>query len=279
MKIISYNTYLAPTMPDRFYRRNLLLDKITEWHNGDIDIICLQEQNSHKTGCFSNIISKYWNNIFTDTVSIFEGFLFPFYTADNIQFIKDHIEDNDLKYFVYESPQPTYGCNTGLIILSKIKFNFDKAVNLPSDCVKSKGLLSVSNDEYQIINCHVTPTLQNDSLSTLIINLINKICCHDIEDIQKKSIDILNDNIDKDKKVILLGDFNISKNSNNYVYFMNTTNLYDTSTNENHVTIYKNCISPEQIDYIFTNDVSINKFEVINDCNVISDHYPIMCRN
>ena len=119
MKIVSFNTYLAPTTPNRYNRRNLLLEKITQWNNEGVDVICLQEQNSHKIGCLSRIIYKFSNNRLVDCFSIVEGLLCPFYTCDNTKFIKDYIDDNNLDYkFIYENSKPTYSVNNGLIILS-----------------------------------------------------------------------------------------------------------------------------------------------------------------
>jgi endonuclease/exonuclease/phosphatase family metal-dependent hydrolase len=55
MKIISWNTYLAPTMPNRFVRKKYVVNKIKEWINENVDIIALQEVNDINIGILGYI--------------------------------------------------------------------------------------------------------------------------------------------------------------------------------------------------------------------------------
>jgi exonuclease III len=280
MKIISFNTYLAPTMPDRNYRRPLLLQKITEWDKSGVDIVCLQEQNSHKIGCISKVLYKYFNNRFIDLFSAIEGYITPLFVYDNVQFIKDYVNETDSGYkYIYNTPDPTYGFTNGLIILSKIEFTINYNVNLPSDFVHVPGMLSISNDEYQIINCHLIPSLSNINYSYSAVNYVNKILCKNIYKIQRKNIDIISNKIDRSKKVILLGDFNIDKErSDNYEYVISKTGLIDSSDNEICITTHKNCEVLKQIDYILVSENLSNDLEwnVISGCEELSDHHPVM---
>lgn len=285
MKIVSFNTYLAPTMSDRYRRRDLLLNKILQWNNDGVDIICLQEQNSHKIGCLSRIMYKFWNNRFIDYFSLIEGSIAPMYPYDNTQYIKDFIEDNDLEYkYVYESPMPQYKANNGLIILSKSPFpNNHINENLPSGLFNVPGMMGISNDEYQIINCHLVPVLQSQvSYMYRFINTINELMGFDIMMCQLESIDIINQHIDKTKKVILLGDFNIQKKIKynnvitNYDYISICTDLIDTSGTDISVTNYKNCLKPQHVDYIFISSKDPYTFTIDDTNQLISDHHPIM---
>ena len=282
MKIISFNTYSATTMPNRFTRRKLLLDKITQWNNEDVDIVCLQEQNSHKIGFFSKLFSRIFNNRCFDFLSVGEGLCCPVFICDNEQHIKDHIEDANLDYkYVYSSPKPRYFMNNGLMILSKTELNKDSCVNLNSDFIHSPGFLSVSNKEYQITNCHLIPVLENTTCIYSFVNSVNCICRHNITGIQQTNIDTMCDALDRSKKILLVGDMNIAKNedNSNYKYLIERSKLHDSSGAEECHTIHYNCIQEKQIDYILVSDEifgSKSKFEVLNDCTHLSDHHPIM---
>ena len=278
MKIISFNTYSATTMPNRFTRRKLLLDKITQWNNEGVDIICLQEQNSHKIGFFSKLLYKLFNNRCFDFLSVGEGLCCPVFTCDNEQHIKDYIEDTNLDYkYIYSSSKPRYFMNNGLMILSKTKLNKDTSVNLNSDFIHSPGFLSVSNKEYQITNCHLIPILENDGCTYRTVNCINSIYKNNIIRIQQTNIDVMCDALDRNKKILLVGDMNIAKDDVNYKYLMNRSRLQDTSGTEEFHTIHYNCDREKQIDYILISDEIINnKFEVLTGCTNLSDHHPIM---
>jgi lantibiotic modifying enzyme len=87
MKIISWNTYLAPTMPNRFTRKIYVIEKVKEWIKQDIDIIALQELNDFTLGLFGYLyfllkLYKYCNIFFQrffDLLFIIEGILFPLF--------------------------------------------------------------------------------------------------------------------------------------------------------------------------------------------------------
>lgn len=282
MKILSFNTYSATTMPYRRSRRRFLLDKITQWNDEGIDIVCLQEQNSHKIGFFSWLLYKMFNCRCLDFTSAGEGLCCPIFTYDNEQHIKDHIEDHNLDYkYIYSSPKPKYFMNSGLMILSKTPFTIDSYADLSSDFVHTPGLLSVSNEEYQISNCHLVPILDNNACTYTLVNSINKLCCNNVGDIQKRNIDTLCSKLNKTKKVVLVGDMNIDKEdkSGNYDYLIDQSQLTDSSKLDVHPTIHYNCDKVKQIDYILLSDFGSDgehTFTVRHDCTHISDHHPIM---
>ena len=84
MKIITFNTFCAPIMFNRKRRKLELLKQICKWSNDGVDIICLQELNSYRTGIITYLLNKLdimnpYIQFIIDIFGIFEGLLFPIF--------------------------------------------------------------------------------------------------------------------------------------------------------------------------------------------------------
>ena len=91
MKILSWNTYLAPIMPNRFRRQYEVAKKIYTFMSDGIDIISLQEVNSHRIGVFGWLFYRLrlyklfcvWMQQFIEFLLIMEGMVMPLFVYDN----------------------------------------------------------------------------------------------------------------------------------------------------------------------------------------------------
>jgi hypothetical protein len=309
MKIISFNTFLAPSMPSRFNRKMLIVKKVISWMDDNVDVISLQELNDFALGIFGFLFYKYCFYLyfgeflqrFFDIIFIIEGYIFPFYNYDNTKEFFDAVDfynlSNENKYYIIKSKISKRGINGGLVIISKFPIKGHISVNLPSDNIHAPSLLCTilddkkNNKDILYINSHLIPKLNNYTYMYTFVNFVNYICRHNIESLQKLNIDLLkttikcfiNNNID----IYATGDFNIKKKitPDMYEYLINSIKLIDaTNSREScyictqHHIKYKDGEKnheEDQIDYIFsTKNPKI--FNRIETCIDLSDHYPII---
>jgi hypothetical protein len=313
MKIISFNTYLAPTMPNRFFRKNGIIKKINNWMHQGIDVISLQEMNDFKIGLFGYIYYNYmlynYCNIFFqrffDLLYIFEGILFPLYLYDNSVELKIEVDKFNLstnnKYYFIKSEEKKRSFSGGLVILSLHKPILNKTFYLKTDCVHCPSILYTKfinlkqNIIFNILNLHLIPSLENHNIFYKIVNFLNNI---NIYNLQKNNIENLINFISKNiymsenikQNIFISGDFNIKKNKQKELYDYLVKNIYPIGIQDNTLSNSTNFTCTEhflgmkdgengcevdQIDYIFSNIKSVN-FKRMFDCFYLSDHYPII---
>lgn len=290
MKIISWNTYLAPTMPNRFVRKKYVVNKIEEWINQNTDIIALQEVNDINIGILGYIyitfeLFKYCNIFFQrffDLIMVIEGKILPFFYYDNSKEIFDLAKSYN--YSFVKSRETNLGLNGGLVIISKYKYKNNMTYYLPTDLCHIPNLLLVEYNNFILINNHLLPNLPNYTLLYRLVNLFNYLCCINIRKKQIENINTLNTFTSvKHKNKYVVGDFNIKKKGDNelYNYLIKQTKLIDSVDyicTEHHLDYNDGELGHEedQIDYILSNKRPIKKCIRIEDTKHISDHYPIL---
>lgn len=304
MKIISWNTYLAPTMPGRFTRKHMVVDKVIEWiyetkDNNVSDIIALQELNDFTIGIFGYLYYTFklylFCNIlmqrFFDIIFILEGFVTPFWTYNNSAELYEAINvynnevSNKCKYHITKSRGNYHGLNSGLVIISRELPISHFSVYLPTDLIHSPGLLYVLFDDFIFVNNHLLPDLLNYNCMYKFVNAINYMCCIKTKILQEKNILTLRNiirAIPKDQ-IFIAGDFNIKRKLTPklYKYMIDTLDVKDSSDyicTQHHI----GCLDGEkdheedQIDYILSNKKPRVSCKRIDDTINISDHYPIV---
>lgn len=291
MRIISWNTYLAPSMPNRFIRKKYVIDKIGEWIEEDIDIIALQELNDFTLGILGYIyflyeLYKYCNIFFQqlfDLLFIIEGKIFPFFYYNNSKEIEEIVKSK--KYYLVKSNKKI-GINGGLVVISKQKSIQYISYYLPSDLVHIPNILFIEYNNFIIINNHFIPNLPNYTFLYRIVNILNYIFCINIRKKQIENINILKTFTSlKYNNIYVVGDFNIKKKQefDLYDYLIKRTKLIDSVNyicTEHHLDCYdgEKCHEEDQIDYILSNKQPLEKCVRLEDTIHISDHYPILVK-
>jgi hypothetical protein len=293
MKVISFNTFLAPTMTDRYRRATLIASKITQWLDDDVDIIGLQEVNSMTIGPLGYIWLRMelylycWVELqrIIDMFLIMEGYILPLHRHCISHIIEDAIDAHDKKYIYLTSDQPTRGVNNGLMTIMKCDELVDyHTLDLPSDFIHTPGMLCIKYNALIISNVHFIPILPDTNYVYKCVNYINYLFGHNIINMQLQSIDIVRDVIsmmatEVDNEVIALGDFNIGKRDGSDLYdtLLTTLDVIDTATDviTTHHPLGIDDNTGDQIDYIFTNCIYQNRSTVVQQCVNLSDHHPI----
>jgi endonuclease/exonuclease/phosphatase family metal-dependent hydrolase len=308
MKIITWNTFLAPTMWDRHNRKNLLKPILQDWFNRGVDIIALQEVNSYMTGPVSYFL--YWvlflakiHNPYIlhvlDIFASFEGYLLPIFCID----ISTQIE-NECKEIGYNSiirsPRPYYTINGGLMIICRNTYAHKIDIEyLDADVFQIPSVLSAVvefNDHRQIniSTCHLISVLDSNVHYTYrVLNILSSIFNKPSHVAQRKNISSLIEHIDRNDIDILLGDFNIHYKTDMYQNISDglqsiARNLQNTYTGEHsestHFDInyirHNRIGNIKHIDYIFsTFDLNhrSRSSSVLSEKKYyeVSDHLPV----
>ena len=316
MKILSFNTYLAPTMPDRFVRKKKILNKIQKWMNDGVDVICLQEMNDFTLGLFGYIYYKYklykycsvFLQRFFDLFFVIEGIIFPFFLYDNTKELKIKIDlfnlYSDKKYYFIKSEQSKRGVSGGLVVITTLKPISNKTYYLNTDCIHSPNLLYTTLQDlkedkvYTVLNVHLVPNLENHTILYKSVNFINYLNNINIYDIQKTNIEqlrhIIFENIknknDMKKDIIVCGDFNIKKNKQIELYNYLVKNISIIGLEDNIKITSQNYICTEhfvgkedgendcEVDQIdyIFSNIKPVSFDRLFDCFYLSDHYPVV---
>jgi hypothetical protein len=307
MKILSWNTFLAPTMPNRFVRERHVVNQTVKWIKEGVDVILLQEMNNYTIGLMGWVYYKInvykWLNSttqrFMDYVLYTEGFIFPFFTYDHTKLLKESIDKfNSTKkspqYSIINSSQPYRGLSGGLVIISKYALFDNFTINLPSDLIHAPSILggfykSDKGVNMAILNSHLIPKLPNYTCTYVLVNILNYLCRINTRKLQLEGIDILYEIITPFRKVTdniyIGGDFNIGKTQSPKMYRHLTHKLclldsggIDFINTQHHI----NCADGErghgedQIDYIMSPNNPINKCKRIEGTIYLSDHHPIL---
>lgn len=290
MKIISWNTYLAPTMPDRFNRKKEIVYELEKWIKQDISIIALQEVNDMNVGLFGYIyftfeLFNYFNIFFQrifDFIFVFEGFILPLFYYNNSEEIE--VLAKKYNYSFVKSTKKNIGINGGLVVISKYIYNKHINFYLSSDIIHIPNLLYIEYDNLLFVNNHFLPNLPNYTFIYILVNILNYICCINIQKKQIENINTLKTITSlKYKNKYVVGDFNIKKKKDSelYNYLIKQTKLTDSVNyicTEHHLGCNDGEYGHEedQIDYILSNKKPKQNCIRIENMKHLSDHYPIL---
>ena len=316
MKVLSFNTYLAPSIPDRFSRKNHILKKINNWMNEGIDVICLQEMNDFTLGLFGFIYYNYnlfnYCNIFLqrffDLLFILEGSILPMFFYNNSIQLKKNIDifnlSTDKKYFFLVSKPLYRGLSGGLVIITLHEPILDKTYYLKSDSVHCPNVLYTKlrnlndNSIFTLVNLHLIPKLVNYTCLYKSVNILNYINYINVYNLQKNNIEnlkhIIFENIkkksDMKQSIFIAGDFNIKKNKQIELYNYLIKNIKLIGLEDNIESYSKNYLcsihflgmedgqNSCEIDQIdyIFSNIKSTNFDRLLDCFYLSDHYPII---
>jgi endonuclease/exonuclease/phosphatase family metal-dependent hydrolase len=290
MKVVSWNTYLAPTMPDRYRRADLIATRVRGWIDDGVDVIGLQELNDMVIGPIGCVYLYFnmweycwvWLQQIIDMMMLLEGIILPFRTYSHI--CDTVISTVPSEYTITRSPLPKKCYDVhGVVTITRMKPCHQFSTSLPADFVGIAGMNVVRGNDVTIINVHIVPNLSNRTFTYRMVNRFNKLWGYDIHAIQLHSLDIINNcKIDRrsTRTIVVMGDFNIKRigEKERYEKIIDTLGLTDTAPEmvpTEHDYESSNQYSIDQIDYIFTNADVVQPCVILGDTLNESDHYPI----
>ena len=232
-------------MPYRHFRRPGLYPALSYLSHHGVDVLCLQEQNSTRFGPLTYLLWRlalllpFVYNSFAmevlEYLAVGEGFLFPFFVADNKRHVIDYCQRHTRWKHHVTVPPPRYFFDSGLIILSAHPLDLTSLhqVHLKRDAGNRPGLLAVNFTvggggdgggggramRYRLYNVHFVPSLLDVNPVFRVLNLINHWLGRDTRALRQEHFAVLMDDIrqwqarDAELLVLVAGDFNISQGS------------------------------------------------------------------
>ena len=234
VRVCTWNTYQATTMPYRHFRRPGLYPALSYLSHHGVDVLCLQEQNSTRFGPLTYLLWRlalllpFVYNSFAmellEYLAVGEGFLLPLFVADNKRHVVDYCRQHTR--FVHHAtiPPPNYFFDSGLIILSA--HPIDPAsyhqVHLRRDAGNRPGLLAVNvrlpdGATLRVYDVHFVPSLLDVTPVFRVLNAINRVLGRDTRRLRREHFDVLMDDIarwharNEQLMVVVAGDFNVSQ--------------------------------------------------------------------
>jgi hypothetical protein len=242
VRVMTWNTFQATTMPYRHFRRPGLYPALSYIDHHNIDLLCLQEQNSTRFGPITYtlwrlflLIPLLYNSFAMECLeylAVLEGFFLPLFVADNKAYLISYCQQHTrLKYSV-TIPPPRYFFDSGLIILSAhpIDLSSYHQIHLKRDAGNRPGLLAVnvlitpstpssSPFTVRVYDVHFVPSLLDVTPVFRTLNLINRWLGRDTRTLRQEHIQVLIDDIaqwqgrDEQLMVVVAGDLNISRDT------------------------------------------------------------------
>ena len=261
LNVITWNTFCSPSMYGRIKRKKNVCKLIKEFSK-IAEIVILQEITSFRIGKFHSSIYTKFKQLYNysplllvlDYLSIIEGKYFPGKVWNNHKDIINIGKKCGYKYSI-ASPLPKNYLNSGLVILSKYPLRGIKYVKMEGDTIHIPGAIITKvnlgqDKEYEIGNVYFVPSLRNFKFSYIICNIMNFFSEKKPIELRKQAVNALKEQV-IGGKVIIGGDFNIKKNTIEYLEMLKTLNLKD-STKRNRIKNSNFLFIERQIDYILT---------------------------
>lgn len=223
MRIVSWNCYLAPLMPNRRERRQAVPKAIRDFADANVDVICLQECNDLFVGIFTHLITSFFNLIGIDLyrlwiwelISVLEGAIWSLLGWKNglvrissKQELINVATEAGYKYVSY-SDQYLNWLDGGLMILSKRPIYWPHEIRLQSDFYHPTSALQCQIGSYQIINAHFIPVYHNEGIISWIAAIANWIFGYVPKKINQFNWKRVIDQCRPDLSPVICGDFNI----------------------------------------------------------------------
>jgi hypothetical protein len=299
MRVITFNTFLSPTMQGRFARKLKINRAIHYWLIEGVDVIGLQEVNSFTLGFLGWVYFYFQLYRFlheqlariVDALIIVEGFIFPWYIYNNSQelehIVKQHNTvqlDKTQKYYIYKSDVPSRGISAGVISIVKFKPDLVRIENLVSDFIHNPGYICLKYQNNIIFNAHFVPNLPNHTAIYAGVNWLNEKLSINTKQIRVDNISAshlavssmsshLNDNI------LMIGDYNIDRESESNLYqvLLRKFELIDSALAPicTQQSLY-GCIQQyQQIDYILSTQQPTRNCKILEYLFQLSDHHAI----
>ena len=236
VRVCTWNTYQATTMPYRHFRRPGLYPALSYLSHHNVDILCLQEQNSTRFGPLTYLLWRlalllpFVFNSFAmevlEYLAVGEGFLLPLFVADNKRQVIDYCREHTRFKYHVTVPPPRYFFDSGLIILSAHPVDLPSyhQVHLRRDAGNRPGLLAVNitlptGAKLRVYDVHFVPTLLDVTPVFRVLNFINGRLGRDTRRLRREHFGVMIEDIkawhakDEEVMVVVAGDFNISRGS------------------------------------------------------------------
>ena len=248
MRVCTFNTYQATTMPFRHRRLPGLYPALLYLSHHRVDVLCLQEQNSTRFGPLSYLlwrlallfpfISHSPAMELLEYLGVAEGFLLPLFVADNKRHILQYAQQHTRFAHSVTVPPPRYFFDNGLIILSA--HPIDEAsttrIHLRRDAGNRPGLIATNISltppdpshpplRVRLYNVHFVPSLLDVNVVFRTLNAINGMLGRDTRELRKEHFAVLMDDIrkwqvkDEQLMFIVAGDFNVSRGTSEEEHF------------------------------------------------------------
>jgi endonuclease/exonuclease/phosphatase family metal-dependent hydrolase len=299
MRIISFNTFLSPTMRGRFTRKKKINRVIHDWLIDGVDVIGLQELNSFTIGLLGYVYFYFQLYRFLhdqlariiDALLVIEGYIFPLYIYDNTNELEHIVDQHNIiqldsrqKYYIYKSVIPKRGVSAGVVTLVKYKPKLITIKTLPSDFIHKPGCICIKYQNKVIFNAHFIPNLPNNNIIYKAVNWINSKCSFDKNQIRMDNISESNSVISSmirqsSDEIYMIGDYNISREteSNLYKKLINKFGLIDSALVPlcTEHSLYGCAAQKHQIDYILSSKQFTKSCSKLEYLFMLSDHYAI----
>ena len=244
VRVMTWNTYQATTMPYRHFRRPGLFPALDYFSHHNIDVLCLQEQNSTRFGPISYclwrvclLLPAVLNSFLMELVEycgVAEGFLLPLCLVDNKSDVVQYAATHTRFKFAVTVPPPRYFFDCGLIILSAhpIDAASTQCIHLRRDAGNRPGLLAVNITvsppsssassrplRLRVYNVHFVPSLLDVNPVFRVLNLVNSALGRDTRQLRSEHFSVLMHEVrrwqDKDPELltVIAGDLNVSRDS------------------------------------------------------------------
>lgn len=275
---------MSPSMYDRARRKQELLERIGRY-NGSYDVLCFQELTSFAAGpltysIYSRFADKFdgnaWLLCLWDYLMIAEGLIYPYKLIDNQ---KDVIDAAKAMGYGYSSRSdlPKRYINSGLVILSRFPIVDKQTIFPPHDMIHRPSTLLAELDVHgktlHVGSSYFVPDLYEPKPSYLLRNLLNFICAKDAKSLRQEHLRMIRQTI-RGKRVILVGDFNISRRRAEYDRMLEWLEVSDACKEE--MSTWRGLFNNHsQIDYILTSGNIENVGAHVDHKEHISDHYPL----
>jgi hypothetical protein len=299
MRVISFNTFLAPTMRGRFNRKVKINKAIHEWLIEGVDVIGLQEVNSFTIGMLGWLYFYFQLYHFLheelarliDVLLIVDGYLFPLGVYNNTYELEHIIDQHNIiqvnpmeKYYIYKSDIPKRGVSSGVVTIIKYKPETIAIDTLPSDIIHKPGYICIKYKNNIIFNAHFIPNLPNKNLIYRLVNWINSKYGINKKQIRLNNIAtahsiVLSMISRSDDNILMIGDYNICRVSESSLYkkLISKLGLVDSALVPlcTQHELYECIVQHQQIDYIFSNKQPTRNCVILEYLFSLSDHYAI----
>ena len=287
MRVMTWNTYQATTMPYRHMRRPGLYPALDYISHHRVDVLCLQEQNSTRFGpvmyCIWRLALLFpavYNSFAMEVIeylAVAEGLLLPVFVADNKAHLIAYCREHTRFVHAVTIPPPRYFFDSGLIILSAHPIDLSSVhqIHLRRDAGNRPGLLA-ANIRVQppapaqpftvrLYDVHFVPSLLDVTPVFRTLNAINRVLGRDTRALRREHFAVMMADIaqwhrrDPALLVIVAGDLNISRGSAEEEGFMrlmkDTAGLHAVTMRPLRATACERTFGHEgQIDYILVDD-------------------------
>ena len=239
MRVCTFNTWQALTMPYRHARRPGLGPTFAYFAHHNIDVVCLQELNGARMGPLMYCVWRLclllpWLRDsalmeYVEYAAVAEGLLLPFFAIDNRSDVAATALQYGYRYHVAVH-QPRYFLDCGLMIVSRYPLDAQSVdvVHLPRDAGNRPGILSATvtlhantpgraeSERVRLYNLHLVPSLLSVTPVFRALNAANRLLGRDTRQLRQRHFtSLLSDirrrqQVDDRLLVVVAGDCNVT---------------------------------------------------------------------